>query len=219
MGRQLRLVCPCPADPRMARVHLLVGGGPGLEPPVEDRLADQLGRRDTRVLDELSASLEDPRHERDHTICKSASQASRAAATAGERWIIVAQMDRDAVEPDAVDRDAHVRAARRRQALDALVFEQEREAMLVEQLEDVLAEAEGARLDVGLFAQMSPDEARLVQAALGGAVNGVASPEAGEDGEPDDDFWLPLDIEDPEAALQTAALPDRAPQSPTRPGM
>src|SRR2546423_4616188 len=209
MGRQLRLVCPCPADPRMARVHLLVGGGPGLEPPVEDRLADQLGRRDTRVLDELSASLEDPRHERDHTICKSASQASRAVATAGEQWIIVAQMDRDAVEPDAVDRDARVRAARRRQALDALVFEQEREAMLIEQLEDVLAEAEGARLDVGLFAQMSPDEARLVQAALGGAVNGVAS-QGGEEGVgPGDGFGLSPGFEGDGADLGGAATPRR----------
>src|SRR5205807_9337685 len=99
----------CPADPELARELLLLEARPGLEPSVEDRLADQLGRRDTRVLDELSASLEDPRHERDHTICKSASQASRAVATAGERWIIVAQMDRE----------AHVRAARRPQALDA----------------------------------------------------------------------------------------------------
>jgi len=120
----------------------------------------------------------------------------------------VAQMDRDAVEPDAVDRDAHVRAARRRQALDALAFEQEREAMLVEQLEDVLAEAEGARLDVGLFAQMSPDEARLVQAALGEAVNGVTSQEAEEDVEPDDDFGLSLDFEDDDADLDAAATDD-----------
>jgi hypothetical protein len=106
-----------------------------------------------------------------------------------------------------MDRDAQVRAARRRQALDALAFEQEREAMLVEQLEDVLAEADGARLDAGLFAQMSPDEARLVQAALGEAVNGGTWQEAGEGVEPDDDFGLSLDLED-DADLDAAATDD-----------
>jgi len=80
--------------------------------------------------------------------------------------------------------------------------------MLVEQLEDVLAEAEGARLDVGLFAQMSPDEARLVQAALGEAVNGVTSQEAEEDVEPDDDFGLSLDFEDDDADYLDAAATD-----------
>jgi hypothetical protein len=107
-----------------------------------------------------------------------------------------------------MDRDAQVRAARRRQALDALAFEQEREAMLVEQLEDVLAEADGARLDAGLFAQMSPDEARLVQAALGEAVNGGTWQEAGEGVEPDDEFGLSPDLEDDDADLDAAATDD-----------
>jgi len=104
------------------------------------------------------------------------------------------------MDGDAVDRDAHVRSARRRQVLDALAFEQEREAMLVEQLEDVLAEVEGARLDAGLFAQMSPDEARLVQAALGEAVNGGTWQEAEEDVE--------LDFEDNDDDLAAAATDD-----------
>src|SRR5258708_5891482 len=111
------------------------------------------------------------------------------------------------MDRDAVDRDAQVRSARRRQVLDALAFEQEREAMLVEQLEDVLAEVEGARLDAGLFAQMSPDEARLVQAALGEAVNGGTWQEE-EDVEPDDDFGLSLDVEDNDAHLAAAAIYD-----------
>jgi len=112
------------------------------------------------------------------------------------------------MDGDAVDRDAHVRSARRRQVLDALAFEQEREAMLVEQLEDVLAEVEGARLDAGLFAQMSPDEARLVQAALGEAVNGGTWQEAEEDVEPDDDSGLSLDFEDNDDDLAAAATAD-----------
>ena len=107
-----------------------------------------------------------------------------------------------------MDRDAQVRAARRRQALDALAFEQEREAMLVEQLEDVLAEADGARLDAGLFAQMSPDEARLVQAALGEAVNGGTWQEAGEGVELDDDSGLSVDLEDDDADLDAAGTDD-----------
>jgi hypothetical protein len=93
----------------------------------------------------------------------------------------------------SVDRDAHVRAARRRQALDALAVEQDLEAMLVGQLEDVLAEVEGARLDADLFAQMSPDDVRLVQAALGADL----AAEPGEEPEPaDDDFGFSLDLED-----------------------
>ncbi len=80
--------------------------------------------------------------------------------------------------------------------------------MLVEQLEDVLAEVEGARLDAGLFAQMSPDEARLVQAALGEAVNGGTWQEAEEDVEPDDDSGLSLDFEDNDDDLAAAATAD-----------
>ena len=39
--------------------------------------------------------------------------------------------------------------------------------MLIGQLEDVVAELEGARLDAELFAQLRPEEAELVRAALG----------------------------------------------------
>jgi hypothetical protein len=95
----------------------------------------------------------------------------------------------------SLDRDAHVRAARRRQAVDALAFEQDREAMLVGQLEDVLAEVEGARLDADLFAQMSPDDAGLVRAALGQNVN--ADPDEAEP--EDDDFGFPVDFDAGEA--------------------
>jgi hypothetical protein len=66
-----------------------------------------------------------------------------------------------------VERDAQVRAARRRQALDALEFERQREAMLAEQLEDVVAEADGPALDASLFARMSDEDASLVRVAFG----------------------------------------------------
>src|SRR5579859_5271611 len=84
-----------------------------------------------------------------------------------------------------VDREALVRASRRRLALDALAFEQDREAVLLGELEDVVAGLEGPRLDVGLFAQMSPAQAELVRAALGGDAGSEDEepPEAdGEDG-------------------------------------
>jgi len=66
-----------------------------------------------------------------------------------------------------MERDAHVRAARRRQVVDALEFERQREAMLVEQLQDVVAEVDGTALDAVLFARMNDEEAELVRAALG----------------------------------------------------
>jgi hypothetical protein len=66
-----------------------------------------------------------------------------------------------------VDRDAHVRAARRRQAQDALEFERDRAEMLATELEDVLAGADGRRVDADVFAQMSPEDVQLVRAALG----------------------------------------------------
>jgi hypothetical protein len=66
-----------------------------------------------------------------------------------------------------VDRDAHVRAARRRQALDALEFERDREEMLAVELEDTLAGVDGQRVDAGVFAQMSSEDVRLVRTALG----------------------------------------------------
>jgi hypothetical protein len=87
------------------------------------------------------------------------------------------------VETNA-NRDAHLRAGRRRQAQDALAFEQDRESMLVGELEDVLAEAEGPGLDAGLFAQMSLEEAELVRTALGQD----AGSEAAEEPDEDDDF-------------------------------
>ena len=72
--------------------------------------------------------------------------------------------------------------------------------MLVEQLEDVLAEAEGARLDDELFAQLSADDAGLARTALGLDVDAEpdAEPEAEEDS---GDFEFSLDLEDDEAEM------------------
>ncbi len=103
-----------------------------------------------------------------------------------------------------VDRDAHVRAARRREALDALAFERDREAVLVEQLEDVLAVVEGARLDADLFAQMSPDEAQLVRTALGEDTD--SEPEQEEEPEADDEAETDESAEDAEAEVEAEVV-------------
>jgi hypothetical protein len=75
----------------------------------------------------------------------------------------------------SVDRDAHVCAARRRQALDALEFERDREEMLAVELEDVLAGVDGKRVDAAVFAQMSSEDVRLVREAIGGDASVAAS--------------------------------------------
>ena len=101
-----------------------------------------------------------------------------------------------------MDRDAHVRAARRREALDALEFERQRERILGEQLEDILAEADGTALDASLFEQMSEEDASLVAVALG-RVETLFDPDEddeddGLDEQPDDGD----DVEEEAARLQ-----------------
>ena len=62
------------------------------------------------------------------------------------------------------------------------MFEQEREAMLVAELEDLLAAVEGSRLDATLFAQLGDADAERVRAALG-----QLEPESYRDDDDDDD--------------------------------
>jgi hypothetical protein len=65
-----------------------------------------------------------------------------------------------------VDVDDIVRTRRRQQALDALAFERDREAAVYGQLEDVLTELEGSRIDAAAYAQMAPEDVALVRHAL-----------------------------------------------------
>jgi hypothetical protein len=82
-----------------------------------------------------------------------------------------------------MERAALARAGRRRQVVDALEFEREREAMLAEQLEDVLAEADGPALDATLLTRLSDEDAALVRATLGDVEPTYDPGEGGEDGE------------------------------------
>lgn len=65
-----------------------------------------------------------------------------------------------------MDRDAIVREHRRQRALEALEFERDREAALLEQIGEVVTEAEGPRIDRETFAKMSPEDVELVSEVL-----------------------------------------------------
>ncbi len=65
-----------------------------------------------------------------------------------------------------VDVDSIVRARRREQALDALEFERVRETTLLAQVEEVLTELEGSRIDEAAFARMTPGDVTLVREVL-----------------------------------------------------
>jgi hypothetical protein len=89
-----------------------------------------------------------------------------------------------------VDREAMAREQRRRQVLQALEFERERESALVEQLHEVVAEAEGARVDEAAFATMDVDDVALVREALAAAAEddeGLFELEASDEEDADDD--------------------------------
>ena len=62
------------------------------------------------------------------------------------------------------------------------MFEQEREALLVAELEDLLAAVDGGRLDATLFAQLGDADAERVRAALG-----HLEPEPYDEDDEDDD--------------------------------
>lgn len=61
-----------------------------------------------------------------------------------------------------------VREQRRRQAVEHLEFEREREVALHDQLHDVLGEQLGPQVDEQAYAQMSAEDAAVVRAAISG---------------------------------------------------
>lgn len=65
-----------------------------------------------------------------------------------------------------MDRDAIARAQRRRQAQEALEFELDRARSLEGQIEEIVAELEGPRIDEEAFAKMAPEDAEAVRAVL-----------------------------------------------------
>jgi hypothetical protein len=81
-----------------------------------------------------------------------------------------------------VDRDVITRAQRRRQAQEALEFERSRATSLEEQVEEIVAEVEGPRIDEEAFARMAPEDAAAARAVL-----------QPDDAPPPEDDWLGLD--------------------------
>lgn len=87
-----------------------------------------------------------------------------------------------------MDRAAIARAQRRRQALEALEFERDRVNMLREQVEAIVTEMEGQRIDEAAFARMAPEDVDVVRAAF--QPGGLEGPE---------EEWLEIDEQSPEA--------------------
>ena len=65
-----------------------------------------------------------------------------------------------------MNREEIARAVRRRQVKETLDFEREREQTLKEQIEVVITEVEGRRVDEAAFAQMSPEDVEIVSMEL-----------------------------------------------------
>ena len=81
------------------------------------------------------------------------------------------------------------RSQRRRLVGEAVEWERGKEAALVEQLEEVVAELEGPRIDEQVLAGMTPDDAAIVRAALAG-------PGAEDEEDPDaDELASAADVE------------------------
>jgi hypothetical protein len=119
--------------------------------------------------------------------------------------------------------------------LEALEFERERQAVLVEQLGLTLAEADGAGLDEAIFAGMEPEQVEIVR----GVLHGPSEDEVDEEilieseifgSDPDDDGSVEEEIARLEQALADcrarqqaferylAGLVSESAESPGRPG-
>ncbi|HJU46754.1 MAG TPA: hypothetical protein VJ689_01370 [Gaiellaceae bacterium] len=96
-----------------------------------------------------------------------------------------------------LDRDAIARVRRRAQAAEALDFERERERLLAEQIELLVLETEGARIDAEVFARLDPADVAVVREVL----DGVAAEDVDEDPGAfvGDDGYIDLDAPDDDA--------------------
>ena len=185
------------ADPELARELLLLQALARLEPPVEDRLADQLGRGDARVPNECLAVFDHPGHGTNIQYAIRPAKAVRPPAS------FVGRTGRDARDyRSAVDRVAIARAERRRQVTEELEFERDRAAQLLEQLEGIILELEGAAVDEQVFAKMSPERRRAhprgASGRPGGTTRGLRRGMARPGGRGRLDTELEEDVVDPE---------------------
>lgn len=92
-----------------------------------------------------------------------------------------------------MDVEAIARRQRRRHAQEALDFERDREAVLREQLEAVVAEVEGPRIDEEAFARMPPEDAELAREILASGLDGEDP-----DLDPEDEWYDVGETDEPE---------------------
>lgn len=96
-----------------------------------------------------------------------------------------------------MDRDAIARERRRREALDAIEFEREREAVLRDQIEEIVLEGERERIDGEALARLDPADAAVVREILGDDGDAVIEPDDADEWESDFvDLDDELDVED-----------------------
>jgi hypothetical protein len=85
-----------------------------------------------------------------------------------------------------VDREAVAREVRRRQVTESLEFEREREKTIGEQIDLVIAEIEGPKVDASVFERMSAEDVALMKEELS-----LPESERGDEFfERDDVIWL-----------------------------
>lgn len=94
------------------------------------------------------------------------------------------------------------RAGRRRQVLEALEFERDRETVLVEQLEHTLAEADGPGLDETVFAGMESGDVEIVRETLLGPQDEFTDEESSLEPEEFDSEPDPNEVEEEIARLE-----------------
>ena len=85
------------------------------------------------------------------------------------------------------------RSQRRRQVEEVLDDERGREAALTERLEELVAEAEGPRIDELVFARLEPEDAALVGEVLL-AQSPLDGDEAEGEDEPEEEDWAGSEI-------------------------
>ena len=100
-----------------------------------------------------------------------------------------------------MDRDAIARDGRRAQALEALAFEEEREAALREQVAAIVLEQEGERIDREAFPLLDPEDVRRVRDALGHVDEDDTTDEDDPFADPDDLYVSFEDDTDDEPAV------------------
>lgn len=103
-----------------------------------------------------------------------------------------------------MDRDAIARERRRREAVEAIEFEQEREAVLRDQIEAIVLEGERERVDGEALARLDPADAAVVREILGDDGDDVTEHDDADDWESD---FVDLDDE-PDAEDDSDSMAD-----------